>query len=175
MIGSKQSQERYKEAHYNNQLKKYPNTVKDGLYSFWWPNGKPSAKLTNMVCNYLEWMGHEANRIDTKGTAVIDKKASPKFSPISGQVEHQTKVKFIPTQTKKGTGDISVKIVHPKHPFGVPLEIEIKINDKQSERQLKRESELKNKNLWYEIVHNMDEFFEMYDKKIFILDNATLF
>lgn len=125
-----------------------------------------------MVCNYLEWMGHEANRIDTKGTAVIDKKATPKFNIVSGKVEHLTKVKFIPTLTKTGTEDCAARIVHPKHPFGVPWAIEIKIDDRQSDKQIEREQELKSKGLWYDVVKNMDMFFEIYDRKIELLNNA---
>lgn len=124
-----------------------------------------------MVINFLEWNGHEANRIDTKGTAVIDKKASPKFDVVTGKVQHITKVNFIPTNTKKGTGDISSKIVHPNHPFGVPWEIEIKINDSQSDKQKQREAELTSKGLWYDVVRTFDGFYEVYKEKMKLLDN----
>lgn len=125
-----------------------------------------------MVIDFLEWNGHEANRIDTKGTAVIDKKAKPKYDIVSGKVTHSTKVNFIPTNTKKGTEDISARLVHPKHPFGVPWAIEIKINDSQSDKQKEREHELKSKGLWYDIVRNFDDFYELYLSKIELLNNS---
>jgi hypothetical protein len=125
-----------------------------------------------MVKLFLEWNGHEANRIDTKGTAVINKKAKPKYDLVSGKVQHSTEVNFIPTNTKTGTEDISAKLVHPKYPFGVPWAIEIKINDSQSPDQKKREQELLSKGLWYDVVKTFDSFYELYLKKIALLDNT---
>jgi hypothetical protein len=142
--------------------RKYPAAYNDGQYFFELPDGKPSNKLTKMICHYLEWNGHDSNRIDTKGTAVIDKKATPKFDIISGQVHHSTKVKFIPTQTKTGTEDISVKLKHPNHPYGVPWSIEVKINDKQSEKQQERENSLHSKGMLYDIFRSFDDFYSKY-------------
>lgn len=134
------------------------------------PDGKPSGKLTKMIKNFLEWNGHDANRIDTKGTAVIDKKASPRFDVVTNRVQHSTKVKFIPTNTKTGTEDISVKLQHPKHPFGVPWAVEIKINDSQSSKQKEREESLKSKGMLYDVFRTFDGFYERYLAIIAILD-----
>lgn len=162
----------YQSLHEKQWKEQYPTCHKDGMYSFELPTGKPSAKLTKMVKNFLEWNGHEANRIDTKGTAVIDKKAKPKFSLVSGKIEHSTKVNFMPTNTKTGTEDIAARLVHHKHPFGVPWAIEIKAgNDRQSPEQIKREHELKSKGLWYDVVKTFDGFYELYLSKIKLLDN----
>lgn len=161
---------RYQALHEEYEKETYPAMYKDGHYAFEVPQKKPSAKLTGMVCNVLEWMGHEANRIDTKGTAVIDKKAKPKYDLISGQVTYSQKVNFIPTKTKTGTEDISAKIRHPKYPYGVPWAIEIKINDRQSDAQKEREIELTSKGFWYDVIKNLDVFFEAYDSKIKLLD-----
>lgn len=170
-IWSKESKKRYQELHEKHWAVKYPSAYKDGLYTFNDLAGKKASnRLTDLICNFLEWSGHEANRVDVKGTAVIDKKAKPKFDVVSGKVQYQQKINFIGTKTKKGTGDIAVKLVHPKHPYGVPWEIEIKIRDSQSEAQEKREEELKSKGLWYDVMHNMDEFFDIYDQKVELLN-----
>lgn len=160
----------YKEAHERNFKTLYPSSHKDGFYQFSLPDGKPSARLTKMVKYFLEWNGHDANRIDTKGTAVIDKKATPKYDIISGKVQHSTKVKFIPTNTKTGTEDISVKLQHANHPFGVPWAIEIKINDSQSDKQKEREESLKSKNMLYDVFRTFDAFYVRYNEIIKLLD-----
>lgn len=167
---SMQSLVRYQALHEVAYKEKYPHSYKDGHYFFEVPNKKPSARLTEMICKALEWMGHEANRIDTKGTAVIDKKATPKYDIVSGKVSYGQKVKFIPTKTKTGTEDVAARLIHTKHPFGVPWAIEVKINDRQSPEQKQRETELKSKGLWYDVIRNLDIFFTLYDLKIKLLD-----
>lgn len=164
--------ERYQDLHEKVWAAKHPGAYADRHYFFDMPVGTYTNRLTMMCKYYLEWCGHEANRIDTKGTAKIDKNHAPKFNIITGKIQTQTKIDFIPTQTKTGTEDLSVKLVHSKHRFGVPWAIEIKaLKDSQSDAQKEREEELTSKGLWYDIVKHLDMFFELYDQKMYLLDN----
>lgn len=171
IYGGRQSQYRYREAHFKYITGKHNGWVKDGHYFFALPTKSDTNMLTDLVCNYLEWNGHKADRIDTKGTAYVDKMHAPKMNLLSGTVQYSEKVKFIPTKTEKGTEDIKATLIHPKHPFGVPWAIEIKANkDRQSEHQIDREERLKSLNMLYDVVKDMDMFFRLYDDKMKLLD-----
>lgn len=171
VLYSLQAIARYKKLHEDNFKKEYPLMYRDGQYFFDQPNGTMTNKLTDMVCNALKWMGHLSNRIDVKGTAVIDKNHAPSYDVVSGKIKTQTKVSFRPTKTESGTGDIDCKLIHSKHPFGVPWEIEIKFGrDTQSDKQERREAKLKAHGLWYDVIKTLDDFFEKYDSKMEILN-----
>lgn len=164
------AKERYKQLHEQHWAKQYPIAYADKLYFYSEPTGKPRVRLNKMIKNYLDWMGHDANIIETKGTAIIDKKHAPSYSMITGKVEHQTKIKYGYSATKTGTHDILVQLKHPKHPFGVPWNLETKIKDSISPEQKERHAEIKAKGFLSDVVRNMDEFFAAYDRIMKQLD-----
>lgn len=171
-LGSRQSQYRYRQMHFIKFIDKYPLASKAGEYFFddFDTSKKPSNLLTDLVHQYLKWEGHEPNRIDTKGTAVVDRQHAPKMNLLAGEVQFQTKVKFIPTKTETGTEDIDVKLI-THLPYAVSWAIEIKTGrDTQSDEQTERQERLRSKNAWSDVVSSMDDFFRLYDEKLKLLN-----
>jgi hypothetical protein len=94
--------------------------------------------LTNFICNYLNWAGHRATRINVSGRKVKDK--------------------WIRSTTRKGTADISATVA------GKSVMIEIKIGrDKASPEQLAEQIKERNAGGIYEFISSPEEFFQLYD------------
>jgi hypothetical protein len=145
---------RYCEAHIANFKANYPTAFKDGHYT---PPVPPRVKgangLTLAIVNFLNWSGHNATRINTMGRPVET------FEKVAyGTL--RTK-KYIPSQTRKGTADITATI------RGRSVKIEVKAgNDKPSPDQLKEQIRELNAGGIYEFVSDMDQFFNFYDQWI---------
>ena len=144
--------ERYYTAHANMSVKKYPNVVKDGLYTLpTIPKIKTANGLTKFICNYLNWTGANATRISSAGR-YIEKKNHLGHKIAGGGM-------FIPSTTRKGTADITATI------FGRSVKIEIKVgNDKPSKEQLMEQQRERAAQGIYEFISTPDEFLLLYDK-----------
>lgn len=133
------NKQRYNAAHKIWFAQNYPTAFKDGFYAE--PNMPVVTKangLTTFVCNYLNWLGHRATRINVSGRKVGDK--------------------WIRSSTRKGTADISATVK------GKSVMLEIKIGrDKASEFQLAEQIKERNAGGVYEFVSSVDEFFLIYD------------
>jgi len=134
------NKQRYNQAHLHWQEHKYPEAFKSGFtHDPAMPVVTKANGLTNFICNYLNWMGHRATRINVSGRKVKDK--------------------WIRSTTRKGTADISATI------NGKSVMIEIKIGkDKASEHQLAEQIKERNAGGIYEFISSVDEFFLLYDK-----------
>ena len=130
---------RYNTAHYNYTLQRTPNVVKDGFYTG--PTIPAVAKangLTQFICNFLNWSGYRATRINTMG--------------------RQIDGKFIASATRKGSADISATI------RGRSVMIEIKIgSDKASIHQLDEQKKERQAGGIYEFVSTPEQFFTIFD------------
>ena len=135
--------QRYNAAHIRWQEQKYPQAFKAGFtYDPAMPVVTKANGLTNFICNYLNWSGHRATRINVSGRKVKDK--------------------WIRSTTRKGTADISatVKI----NGLGCSVMLEVKIGaDKPSEFQLKEQQKEEQAGGKYFFVKTVDEFFEQFD------------
>jgi len=133
------NKQRYNQAHLHWQEHKYPEAFKSGFtHDPQMPVVTKANGLTAYICNYLNWMGHRATRINVSGRKVKDK--------------------WIRSTTRKGTADISATI------NGKSVMIEIKIGkDKASEHQLAEQIKERNAGGIYEFVSTVDEFFLLYD------------
>jgi hypothetical protein len=133
------NKQRYNLAHLNWQEQKYPQAFKAGYtHDPAMPVVTKANGLTNFICNYLNWSGHRATRINVSGRKVKDK--------------------WIRSTTRKGTADISATIA------GKSVMIEIKIGkDKPSLEQLAEQIKERNAGGIYEFVSTVDEFFQLYD------------
>jgi len=136
------SKQRYNAAHLHWQEHKYPEAFKSGFtHDPQMPVVTKANGLTNFICNYLNWMGHRATRINVSGRKVKDK--------------------WIRSTTRKGTADISATIA------GKSVMIEIKIGrDKPSPDQLAEKIKERNAGGIYEFISSPEEFFELYDSII---------
>jgi hypothetical protein len=133
------NKQRYNLAHLHWQEHKYPEAFKSGFtHDPSMPIVTKANGLTNFICNYLNWMGHRATRINVSGRKVKDK--------------------WIRSTTRKGTADISATI------NGKSVMIEIKIGrDKPSLEQLAEQIKERNAGGIYEFISSVDEFFLLYD------------
>jgi hypothetical protein len=134
------NKQRYNAAHLHWQEHKYPEAFKSGFtHDPSMPIVTKANGLTNFICNYLNWMGHRATRINVSGRKVKDK--------------------WIRSTTRKGTADISATI------NGKSVMIEIKVGrDKPSLDQLAEQIKERNAGGIYEFISSVDEFFLLYDK-----------
>lgn len=137
---TKDQYKRYRDAKYNYQLQTSRMWVIDG--HFVEPENpviSTSNGLTRFITDYATWMGCHANRINTSG--------------------RQVNGKWITGTTKKGTADISMIIC------GRSIHLEIKAgNDKPSEAQLKQQEQIRRAGGVYEFVHNIEEYFLIFDR-----------
>jgi hypothetical protein len=131
--------QRYNAAHLRWQELTYPSAFKAGYtHDPSMPITTKANGLTAYICNYLNWSGHRATRINVSGRKVQGK--------------------WIRSTTRKGTADISATIA------GKSVMIEIKIGrDKPSEHQLAEQIKERNAGGIYEFVSTVDEFFLLYD------------
>lgn len=147
-------QERYKQAHRAYKSVQYPNYYADGgdKDKIVIPKVGTSNGLTNCICNYLKYTGGIGNRINVSGR-LVEKTVKTQMGVMSAGK------KFIKSSTLKGTADIIALL-----PNGKTLHIEIKVgNDKPREAQLEMQQRIRKANGVYEFIHNMDEFFTLYD------------
>ena len=136
------NKQRYNAAHLHWQELTYPQAFKAGYtHDPAMPVVTKANGLTNFICNYLNWSGHRATRINVSGRKVKDK--------------------WIRSTTRRGTADISATI------NGKSVMIEIKIGrDKPSPEQLAEQIKERNAGGIYEFISSVDMFFELYDNLI---------
>jgi hypothetical protein len=146
MISNKQL---YNQAHLHWQEITYPSAFKAGFtHDPAMPVVTKANGLTNFICNYLNWSGHRATRINVSGRKVKDK--------------------WIRSTTRKGTADISATI--KINGLGCSVMWEVKIGaDKPSDFQLKEKEKEEQAGGKYFFVKTVDEFFEQYDSLFVIV------
>lgn len=133
--------ERYRKAYRDYQAREFPrwhaagHTLDPDM-----PNTATGNGLTEFIVKFLNWSGHRATRITTEGRVLPDGKR-------------------IPTQTRKGTADISATI------NGKAVMLEVKAGrDRPSPAQLKEQARERKAGGVYEFIHNVQEFFDWYDR-----------
>jgi hypothetical protein len=136
--------QRYNAAHLRWLEVTYPQAVKAGFtHDAVQPQVTKANGLTSFIVNFLNWSGHRATRINVSGRKVKDK--------------------WIRSTTRKGTADISATIA------GKSVMIEIKVGrDKPSPEQLAEQIKERNAGGIYEFISTVDEFFELYDKVVYL-------
>lgn len=104
--------------------------------------------LTRAICDYINYHGYQAERINTMGTA-REKKTT------AGKVIGVTWTKGTSTA---GSADISATIK------GRSVKIEVKIKDRQSEAQKRYQEHIEKAGGIYKIFRDFDSFVEWYEK-----------
>ncbi len=103
--------------------------------------------LTKAICDYINYHGYQAERINTMGTA-REKKTT------AGKVIGVTWTKGTSTA---GSADISATIK------GRSVKIEVKIKDRQSEAQKRYQEHIEKAGGIYKIFRDFDSFVEWYE------------
>ena len=146
------NKQRYNAAHKIWFMIQYPSAFQDGFYAEpKMPVINKANGLTTFICNYLNWIGHRATRINVSGRLIDGNEKQPSGVVLNAK-------KWIPSSTRKGTADISATIK------GRSVMLEIKIGkDKASEFQLAEQIKERKAGGIYEFISSVDEFFQLYD------------
>ena len=104
--------------------------------------------LTRAICDYINYQGYQAERINTMGTA-REKKTT------AGKVIGVTWTKGTSTA---GSADISATIK------GRSVKIEVKIKDRQSEAQKRYQENIEKAGGTYYIAEDFDSFVEFFNE-----------
>ena len=149
--------QRYQIAHEQWFKIQYPNAYKDGFYlEPKIPKVDTANGLTTFICNFLSWMNHRATRINVMGRLIDGVEKQPSGAKIGVK-------KWLQSSTRKGTADISATI---KGRSGM---IEIKVGrDKPRPDQLSEQIRERNAGGIYEFIGTPEQFFELYDRIVFL-------
>lgn len=120
-------------------------------------NDKTANGLTKCVLDFLNYSGHQAERINSTGRPLDNTKV---ITDILGSQRRIGSVKWIPGTGQKGTADISATI------WGRSVKIEVKIKDRQSEDQKKYEEQVIRAGGQYWICRSFDEFLNKYNELV---------
>lgn len=118
-------------------------------------NDRTSNGLTKCIMDYLRFKDHYVNRVNVQGQPRIHR--IPKYSLLSGRVEHSEKVTYTKSMTAKGTADIDSIIK------GKAVKIEIKIGaDRMSPEQVQQSLLIQAAGGIYYVARNMEDFVRWY-------------
>ena len=146
---------------------KYPLAYADGhLTPAKMPNVNKANGLTQFIVNYLNWIGHHAERTNNLG--IPKKKTFQKFNIFTQQmVTIDNGVEWTKGNGTKGSSDIKGHIRNPKHAFSIPFYIEIKVGkDRLSDDQKNYGTKVNATGALYTVVKTIDDFFEFYKKAL---------
>ena len=148
---TKNNKLRLQKLHADYNKAKHPNFPEYALpkKSF---NDNSTNGLTKCVIDFLNYSGHQAERISSSGRWIVDK------GSVKGGY-------FIPGTGTKGTADISATIKPHWNNWAIPVKAEVKFGkDRQSDVQKEYEQHIQAAGGVYIIVRDFDSFVEWYDK-----------
>lgn len=123
---------------------------------------KTANGLTKCIIEYLTLLGWQAERINTMGRVIDNRK---QITDVLGQRKTIGSTTYIPTTGTKGSADISATI------FGRSVKIEVKINDRQSDAQKKYQQQIERSGGQYWLVRSFDQFYERLNNYLSGLDS----
>jgi hypothetical protein len=151
--------DRLKKLKLKDSIKKHPNVplyaIEGSLPKY---TDKTANGLTKAVIDFLELSGHFAERVNTMGRVIDNRKT---YTDVIGRTKTIGSTKYIPTTGTKGSADISseINVMINSQPIAIAVKWEVKINkDRQSEDQKKYESKVAN----YFIIKSFDDFYSKY-------------
>lgn len=123
--------------------------------------------ITKAIIKFLQLSGHQAERINTMGRVIDQRKT---FTDVLGYQRQIGSMKYIPTTGTKGSADISATI-RRRMPdgslIGVSVKIEIKAGrDRQRPEQKEYQAAIERAGGVYMIASSFDSFYEWYNNFI---------
>lgn len=158
---------RYLKAHADHFQATYPAAWASGHYcNPVIPKVATSNGLTTFIVNFLSWKQHRATRINVQGR-LIEQPEKQASGIILG-----TK-KYMHSRTRKGTADISSTIL--VNGIGRSIMWEVKVGrDRPSTAQLEEQIRERRAGGEYFFVHDVQEFFYLYDSLFVTLQHNSL-
>jgi hypothetical protein len=127
-------------------------------------NDKTANGLTKCIIDYLTLLGWQAERINTMGRVIDNRKT---ITDVLGKRKTIGSTNYIPTTGTKGSADISSTI------YGRSVKIEVKMKDTQSKHQKQYQEMIEKSGGQYWLVRSFDEFYERLNKFTSDLDNPV--
>ena len=132
---------------------KYPSVPNIALPKIEY-NEKSANGLTKCICDFLNLSGHQAERINTMGRMVDNRKT---YTDVIGRTKTIGSAKYIPTTGTKGSADISATIK------GRSVKIEVKYGkDRQSQAQKAYQEQIEKAGGVYLLAKDFDTFYQWY-------------
>jgi hypothetical protein len=155
--------EKLKELKLNSSISDHPNVPRYAIalpkYTDATANG-----LTKCILDYLQLCNHQAERINTMGRPIDNRK---QVTDVVGRTKTIGTMTWGKSTATKGSADISATIL------GRSVKIEVKIGaDRQSEHQKIYQEAIEKSGGQYWIVKNFDDFHEKYEN--FLLSNKSI-
>lgn len=142
-------------------IKSFPNVPEYALPKTEY-NERSANGLTKCILDFLNLSGHQAERINTMGRMLDNRKT---YTDVIGRTKTIGSTKYIPTTGTKGSADISATI------NGRSVKIEVKWGaDRQSKDQKEYQEQIERAGGHYYIAKTFDSFFEWYQQ--FIKENT---
>ena len=136
----------------------YPAAARHGALAPRKYSDRTANALTRAVVDFLNLSGWQAERISVTGRPIDQSRI---VKDVTGCNRRIGNVKWIPGNMTPGSADVSATIK------GRSVKIEIKIGkDRQSEAQMKYQSNIELAGGTYVIIHNFDEFLSWYNSFI---------
>jgi hypothetical protein len=147
--------DRLKELKLNASIRDYPNVPR---YAIALPKyeDKTANGLTKCIIDYLQLSDNQAERINTMGRPIDNRK---QVTDVLGRTKTIGSMTWGKSTATKGSADISATI------SGRSVKIEVKIGkDRQSEDQKVYQANIEKSGGQYWIVKNFDDFIKKYDE-----------
>ena len=134
---------------------RYPNVPEIALPKIEY-NQNSANGLTKCILDFLNLSGHQAERINTMGRMLDNRKT---YTDVIGRSKTIGSTKYIPTTGTKGSADISATI------NGRSVKIEVKYGkDRQSADQKAYQQQIEKAGGIYIIAKEFDSFYDWYQQ-----------
>ena len=138
-----------------SMVESYPNVPKYAISAPKYED-KTANGLTKCVIDYLQLSNHQAERINTMGRPIDNRK---QVTDVLGRTKTIGSMTWGKSTATRGSADISATIQ------GRSIKIEVKIGkDRQSEDQKVYQANIEKSGGQYWIVKNFDDFIKKYDE-----------
>jgi hypothetical protein len=116
--------------------------------------------LTKCICDFLNMSGYQAERINTMGRMLDNRKT---YTDVIGRQKTIGSTKYIPTTGTKGSADISATIA------GRSVKIEVKYGkDRQSDEQKAYQEQIEKAGGTYYIARDFQSFYDWFQEFVII-------
>jgi hypothetical protein len=156
--------DRLKHLKQESMLEAYPNVPKYALSTPKYED-KTANGLTKCIIEFLQLSNHQAERINTMGRPIDNRK---QVTDVIGRTKTIGSMTWGKSTATKGSADISATIQ------GRSVKIEVKIGaDRQSEDQKVYQANIEKSGGQYWIAKNFDDFIKKYDDFLDSLKSIT--
>jgi hypothetical protein len=156
--------DRLKQLKQEAMLESYPNVPKYALSAPKYED-KTANGLTKCIIEFLQLSNHQAERINTMGRPIDNRK---QVTDVIGRTKTIGSMTWGKSTATKGSADISATIQ------GRSVKIEVKIGkDRQSEDQKVYQNNIEKSGGQYWIAKNFDDFIKKYDDFLETLKSIT--